>query len=60
MRRAIAVLLLLSGASCGKTPAERGAELFRPSAQQALAHGPDVQIDDPAAERVVETLQQRR
>jgi hypothetical protein len=30
----MAVLVLLAGASCGKTPAERGAELFRPSAQK--------------------------
>jgi hypothetical protein len=34
MRRALAVLALLSLVSCGKTPVERGAELFRPAAEK--------------------------
>jgi hypothetical protein len=40
-------------AGIDKASTEAGEQLSRRSGQQALAHGPDVQIDDPPAERRV-------
>jgi hypothetical protein len=37
----------------GKASAEAGQQLLRRSAQQAVTHRPDMQIDDPAPERRV-------